>query len=60
MKRQFAKGRLTLSGEGPNGIGRRENLSATAVLQPDGTLVGALTSTTSGNLKWRAVRTAGR
>jgi hypothetical protein len=60
LKGQFAKGRLTFSGEGPNGIGGREELSATAVLQPDGTLAGNLTSTTSGNLKWRAVRTAGR
>jgi hypothetical protein len=60
LKGQFARGRLTFSGEGPDGIGGRETFSATAVLQPDGTLVGALTSTTSGNLTWRAVRTAGR
>jgi hypothetical protein len=60
LKGQFAKGRLTFSGEGPDGIGGREKFSATAVLQPDGALVGALTSTTSGNLTWRAVRTAGR
>ena len=42
--------------EGPDGIGGREKFSATAVLQPDGTLVGDLTSTRSGNLRWRAVR----
>ena len=60
LKGLFAKGRLTFSGEGPDGIGGRNNISAMAVLQPDGTLAGALTSTTSGNLTWRAVRTAGR
>ena len=42
--------RINFSGEGPDGIGGREEFSATAVLKPDGTLVGALTSTTSGNL----------
>ena len=60
LKGQFAKGRITFSGGGPDGIGGREELSATGVLQPDGTLVGALKSTTSGNLAWKAVRTAGR
>ena len=46
--------------EASDGIGGREEFSATTVLKPDGTLVGALTSTTSNNLTWRAVRTAGR
>jgi len=60
LKGEFSKGRLTFSGGGPNGVGGREQFSATGVLQRDGTLAGTLTSTTSGNLKWRAVRTAGR
>jgi hypothetical protein len=60
LKGKFARGRITFSGGGPDGIGGREELSATGVLQPDGTLVGALKSTTSGNLAWKAVRTAGR
>ena len=32
LKGEFAKGRLTFSGEGPNGIGGQEKLSATGVL----------------------------
>jgi hypothetical protein len=34
--------------------------SATGVLQSDGTLVGDLTSSTSGKLTWKAVRTVAR
>ena len=60
LKGQFAKKRITFSADGPDGIGGRLELSATGVLQPDGTLVGALTSVTSGNLTWKAVRTAHR
>ena len=60
LKGQFAKGRITFSGGGPNGIGGKEEFSATGVLQSDGTLVGDLTSTTSGKLTWKAVRTVAR
>ena len=60
LKGQFAKGRITFSGGGPNGIGGKEELSATGKLQSDGTLVGDLTSTTSGKLTWKAVRTVAR
>jgi hypothetical protein len=60
LKGQFAKGRITFSGGGPNGIGGKEEFSATGVLQSDGTLVGDLTSATSGKLTWKAVPTAAR
>ena len=60
LKGQFAKGRITFSGGGPNGIGGKEEFSATGVLQSDGTLVGDLTSATSGKLTWKAVRTVAR
>jgi hypothetical protein len=60
LKGQFAKGRITFSGGGPNGIGGKEEFSATGVLQSDGTLVGELTSSTSGKLTWNAVRTVAR
>jgi hypothetical protein len=60
LKGQFAKGRITFSGGGANGIGGREEFSATGVLQSDGTLAGDLTSTTSGKLTWKAVRTVAR
>jgi hypothetical protein len=42
------------------GIGGREEFSATGMLQSDGTLVGDLTSATSGELTWKAVRTVAR
>jgi hypothetical protein len=58
LKGEFAKNRITFSAGGPDGIGGRLELSATGVLRSDGTLVGALTSDTSGNLTWKAVRTA--
>ena len=57
LKGQFAKLRITFSGGGPNGIGGKEEFSATGVLQSNGTLVGDLTSTTSDKLTWKAVRT---
>ena len=57
LKGQFSKGRITFSGGGQDGIGGKEEFSATGVLQSDGTLVGNLTSTTSGKLTWKAVRT---
>jgi hypothetical protein len=57
---QFVKGRITFSGGGPNGIGGKEEFSATGVLQSDGTLVGDLTSATSDKLTWKAVRTVAR
>ena len=60
LKGQFAKGRIAFSGGGPNGIDGKEEFSATGVLQSDGTLVGDLTSTTSGKLTWKAVRTVAR
>jgi hypothetical protein len=60
LQGQFAKGRITFSGGGPNGIGGKEEFSATGVLQSDGMLVGDLTSTTSGKLTWKAVRTVAR
>ena len=60
LKGQFAKGRITFSGGGPNGIGGKEEFSATGVLQSDGTLVGDLTSATSGKLTWKTVRTLAR
>jgi hypothetical protein len=60
LKGQFSKGRITFSGGGPNGIGGKEEFSATGVLQSDGTLVGDLTSTTSGKLTWTAVRAVTR
>jgi hypothetical protein len=60
LKGQFAKGRITFSGGGPNGIGGKEEFSATGMLQSDGTLVGDLTSATSGKLTWKAVRTVAR
>jgi len=49
--------RITFSGGGPNGIGGKEEFSATGVLQSDGTLVGDLISSTSGKPTWKAVRT---
>src|ERR1041385_2285488 len=54
---KFAKGRLTFSADGPDGVGGKLEISATGVLQRDGTLAGSLTSVTSGTLKWTAVRT---
>ena len=60
LKGQFLKGRITFSGGGPNGIGGKEEFSATGVLQSDGTLAGDLTSATSGKLTWKAVPTAAR
>jgi hypothetical protein len=57
LKGQFAKNRITFSADGPDGIGGRLELSATGVLRLDGTLVGALTSDTSGKLTWTEVRT---
>src|SRR5262249_2692554 len=56
LKGEFAKGRITFSGGGPDGVGGNEELSATGVLKSDGTLAGELTSTTSGKLIWKAVR----
>ena len=56
LKGQFAKKRITFSGGGPNGIGGKEEFSATGVLQSDGTLAGDLTSATSDKLTWTAVR----
>ena len=58
LKGQFARGRITFSGGGPNGIGGKEEFSATGKLQKDGSLAGDLTSSTSGKLSWKAVRTA--
>ena len=60
MKQKFARERITFSGGGPGGIGGKEEFSATGALQSDGTLVGDLTSTTSGKLTWKAVRTVAR
>ena len=60
LKGHFAKGRITFSGGGPNGIGGKEEFSATGALQSDGTLLGDLTSSTSGKLTWKAVRTVAR
>jgi hypothetical protein len=60
MRGQFAKGRMTFTATGPDGIGGRLELSATGVLQADGTLAGDLTSTTTGHLRWTAVRSANR
>lgn len=42
LKGQFAKGWITFSGGGPNGIGGKEEFSATGVLQSDGTLAPAV------------------
>jgi hypothetical protein len=53
-------GRITFSGGGPNGIGVKEEFSATGTLQSDDTLVGDVTSATSGKLTWKAVRTVAR
>ena len=58
MKGQFAKGRMTFTATGPDGIGGRLDVSATGVLKKDGTLAGDLTSQTTGPLKWTAVRSA--
>ena len=55
-RRGFAKGRITFSEGGPDGIGGNEEFSATGMLQSDGTLAGNLTSRTSGKLTWKAVR----
>lgn len=60
LKGRFAKGRITFSGGGPDGVGGKEEFSATGVLQPDGTLAGDLMSATSGKLTWKAVRTAAK
>lgn len=60
LKGQFAKKRITFSGGGPDGIGGKEEFSATGALQSDGTLAGDLTGTTSGELTWKAVRSAAR
>jgi hypothetical protein len=60
LKGQFRKGRITFSGGGPNGVGGKEEFSATGVLQADGTLAGDLTSSSSGKLTWTAVRTVAR
>jgi len=54
---KFAKGRLTFAADGPDGVAGKLEISATGVLQRDGTLAGSLTSVTSGTLKWTAVRT---
>jgi len=58
LKGRIAHGRITFSGEGPDGVGGKLEFSATGVLQSDGTLVGDLTSTTSGKLTWKAERIA--
>jgi hypothetical protein len=60
VKGQVAKGRMTFTAAGPDGVGGRLELSATGVLQADGTLAGDLTSATTGHLKWTAVRAADR
>jgi hypothetical protein len=51
---------MTFTATGPDDIGGRLELSATGVLQADGTLAGDLTSTTTGHLRWTAVRSANR
>jgi len=55
VKGEFAKGRITFSGGGPDGVGGRMEVAVTGVLQADGRLAGTLTGT-AGNMTWTAVR----